>query len=457
MHLMTDTPKPSFKIKPKNKALLPLGMVLFLLYAWVCVGRPQEMVPALIVLRLGLVTGGLALLAWLMAPGKFSDKIPIGVPVVRDVMILVGVALITVPISVWPSHSLLFLFNVFLKTVLLFLLVIYWCRSVQDVRRLIWVYCIASVAVVIPGVFSGQAGQERYSVESLSYDPNDIALLQVMALPLIVYLYSTSGRRLKLLLGGMALLCLYGVVLTQSRGGFLALVAAGSLILLRSSMSRSAKLSIVAVGIVVFGVLAGTAWKERIRTMWDPQTEYDQTAGGRTEIWKASLVLLATHPWGVGIDNFVTAEGLSHGGVGKWSASHNTFLEIAVELGVVGLVIFIRLLKGAMKTLRQIKVSIHPRAPTVFVRKVASRPAMKAPRELDERGHLSQLAEAVEITLWGFIVGGFFLSQAYSATLYIMLALSLVLARLAQVRTVAPSPVWPRTPRAALSPGLHPQ
>jgi O-antigen ligase len=457
MPAMTDMTRPSFRVKSKSKALLPLGMVLFLLYAWVCVGRPQEIVPALIVLRLGLLTGGLALLAWLRAPGWLSDKVPVDVPIVRDVLILVGVAMITVPISLWPAHSLLFLFNVFLKTVLLFLLVIYWCRSVQDVRRLLWVYCIASVAVVIPGVFSGHAGQERYALESLSYDPNDIALLQVMALPLIVYLYSTSGRRLKPLLVGMALLCLYGVILTQSRGGFLALVVAGTLILSRSSMSRSTKVSIVAIGIVVFGVLAGTAWKDRIRTIWDPQSEYDQTAGGRTDIWKSSIVLLATRPWGVGIDNFITAEGLSHGGVGKWSASHNSFLEVAVELGLVGLVIFIRLLREAMKTLHQIKLSIHPRAPTVFLRSVESRRPMKRPQELDERGHLFQLADAVHITLWGFIVGGFFLSQAYSAMLYIMLALSLVLARLAQLRTVAPHPFWRRTARTDPSPELRTQ
>src|SRR5687768_18383722 len=101
MPAMTDMTRPSFRIKPKSKALLPLGMVLFLLYAWVCVGRPQEIVPALIVLRLGLLTGGLALLAWLRAPGWLSDKVPVEVPVVRDVMILVGVAMITVPISVW--------------------------------------------------------------------------------------------------------------------------------------------------------------------------------------------------------------------------------------------------------------------------------------------------------------------------------------------------------------------
>jgi len=451
MQVLTNTAKPSSKLSPKGRAWPPLGMVLFLLYAWICVGRPQEMVPGLIVLRLGLLTGGLALLAWLHAPGRFAEKISLDTPLVRDVMILVGLALLTVPVSIWPSHSLLFLFNVFLKTVLLFFLVIYWCRTIQDVRRLLWVYCLGTISLVIPGVLSGHTGQERYSLELLSYDANDIALLQVMALPPIVYLYSTSARRAKVLLAGMALLCLYGIVLTQSRGGFLALVVVGGLMIWRSSLSKSAKWSTVALGVVVFGILAGTAWKERIRTMWDPQTEYDQTAGGRTDLWKASLVLLAKRPWGVGIDNFVTAEGLSHGGLGKWSAPHNSFLQIAVELGVVGLAIFIRLLARTLRSLHLIKLSIKPPMLPIVMRRLAERQPRAPAREMDESGHLYQLAEALEMTLWGFIIAGFFLSQAYSGMLYIMLALGIVFTRLAKLTDVSTNLVWRRTPKAALN------
>jgi O-antigen ligase len=451
MRVMTGTVKPSYKISPKSRAWPPLGMVLFLLYAWICVGRPQEIVPQLIVLRLGLLTGGLALLAWLHAPGRFSEKIFLNTPRVRDVMILVGLAVITVPVSIWPAHSLLFLFNVFLKTVLLFFLVIYWCRTVHDVRRLLWVYCLGIVCLVIPGALSGPIGQERYSVESLSYDSNDIALLQVMALPLILYLYSTSGRHARLVLAGMATLCLYGIILTQSRGGFLALVVVGGLILWRSSLSKSAKWSIVMLGVVVFGILAGTAWKERIRTMWDPQTEYDQTAGGRTDLWKSSLVLLAKRPWGVGIDNFVTAEGLSHGGLGKWSAPHNSFFQIGVELGVVGLAIFIRLLARTLRSLRLIKLSIKPPMLPVVIRRLSGRQPRAPARELDESGHLYQLAEALEMTLWGFIIAGFFLSQAYSGMLYVMLAVGVVVTRLAKLTDVSTKFLWRRTPKAAFN------
>jgi O-antigen ligase len=451
MRVMTGTVKPSYKISPKSRTWPPLGMVLFLLYAWICVGRPQEIVPQLIVLRLGLLTGGLALLAWLHAPGRFAEKISLDTPRVRDVMILVGLAVITVPVSIWPAHSILFLFNVFLKTVLLFFLVIYWCRTVHDVRRLLWVYCLGTVCLVIPGVLSGPLGKDRYALESLSYDSNDIALLQVMALPLILYLYSTSGRRARLVLAGMATLCLYGIILTQSRGGFLALVVVGGLILWRSSLGKSAKWSIVMLGVVVFGILAGTAWKERIRTMWDPQTEYDQTAGGRTDLWKSSLVLLAKRPWGVGIDNFVTAEGLSHGGLGKWSAPHNSFFQIGVELGVVGLAIFIRLLARTLRSLRLIKMSIKPPKLPIVVRRLSERQPRASAREMDESGHLYQLAEALEMTLWGFIIAGFFLSQGYSGMLYVMLALGIVLTRLAKLTDVSTKLLWRRTPKVAFN------
>jgi len=451
MRVITKTVKPPYKISPRGQTGLSLGMVLFLLYAWICVGRPQEIVPELLVLRLGLLTGGLALLAWLHAPGGFAEKIGLDTPIVRDVMLLVGLSALTVPISIWPIHSLLFLFNVFLKTVLLFVLVIYWCRTVEDVRRLLWVYCLGSVSLVIPGVLSGHAGQERYSVESLSYDANDIALLQVMAIPLILYLYATSGRYGRWMSAGMLILCLYGIILTQSRGGFLGLVVVGGLIVWRSSMRRAAKVRIVVLGVLVFGILAGTAWKERILTMWDPQTEYDQTAGGRTDLWKSSLVLLAKRPWGVGIDNFVTAEGLSHGGFGKWSAPHNTFFQIAVELGVVGLAIFIRMLARTLQSLHLIKISIKPPMLPVVMRRLPDRQPRAPARELDESGHLYQLAEALELTLYGFIVVGFFLSHAYSAILYIMLALGLVLTRLAKLTNVSRDPLWRRVPKTALN------
>ena len=41
------------------------------------------------------------------------------------------------------------------------------------------------------------------------------------------------------------------------------------------------------------------------------------------------------------------------------------------------------------------------------------------------------LASMLEVSLYGFVVGGFFLSQAYSPLLYLIIGLSVVLGRMA--------------------------
>src|SRR5207244_3656445 len=158
-------------------------------------------------------------------------------------------------------------------------------------------------ALVLSGLAFG-ADVERFKAGSLTYDANDLALVLVLALPLLVYLFSTSKLALKLLSCAMIFICLYGIVLSQSRGGFLALLVVGILILSRSTIGVTAKIGIIALAFFVFGSLAGMHYWDRMYTMWSPQTEYDQTAGGRTELWKTGLQIMATHPWGVGINGF---------------------------------------------------------------------------------------------------------------------------------------------------------
>ncbi len=436
MHLADSAIRFPAASKTKTGSVVSWGMVLLLIYAAVSIGRIQELLPFLTPMRPGLIAGGLALLVWIKAPGTWTEKIPLELPEVKSVMMLLAIAVVTIPISVWPGNSVNFLLNVYSKTILLFLLVIYWCRSLTDVHRLLWVCCLATAALVIPGILSGDH-TDRYQAESVSYDPNDLAFLFVIALPFVLYLFSVSSKRAKFVLIGIALLCLYGIVLTQSRGGLLSLVVVGVLILWRSRLSRSAKIGTVLTAVLVFGVLAGTAWKERIATIWDPQTEYDQTAGGRTDIWKTGLRLLATHPWGLGIDGFVTAEGLSHSGAGKWSSSHNSFVQIATELGIVGLIVFIRLLKQVMRTLRHVETLARghsePTPAIQAVRRFSIRP--DTPQAKENSKEIFQLAQTLEIALWGFIVGGFFLSQAYGGILYVILALSLVCIRLVRQQT----------------------
>ena len=414
------------------------GLAFLLLFTLFLVGRIQEVVPALGSVRAVLISGGLAALFWLLAPGSFQDKIPMRTPQVKYVVWLFLLAVLLVPVSVWPGNSLAYIVGAYWKTVLFFLMVVFWARSVVDMRRIIWASCLGVSALVLSGVASG-AAVERFHAGSISYDANDLAFVIVIALPLMVYLFSISRLPLKVLVSGMIFISLYGVVLTQSRGGFLALVVVGLLILLRSRGGMATKVGIIALALVVFGSLAGVHYWDRMFTILA-----DDTGTGRTEVWKTGLGILVTHPWGVGIDNFTIAEGMVHGGFGKWNTAHNSFLQLAVELGIVGFFVFIVLITATIRDLWRIQATPEEKASPKTFRQQSLSDALRVKGTL--RPGLLPLANALETSLLGFVIGGFFLSQAYSPLLYCILALSLACKRMVRepLNTAVRKPFWLR-------------
>ena len=402
-------------------ASLSWGMLCLLLFTMVVLGRVQEVFPALAPLRLGVIFGGLAGLAWFIAPGSLRDKIPVDIRPVRYLIILFALSLITIPVGAWPSHSLEYVLQVYWKNVLLFLLILFWSRSVHDIRRLIWVCCLGATTLVASGLLTGQVGDQRFHAESHTYDPNDLALLIVMVLPLMLYLFSVARPIFKPAVIAMALVCLYGFILTQSRGGFVALLAVGLLMVFRKTLSPTLRIGLLAAALLVFAAGAGANFWERMQTM----TVEAETGSGRTDIWKRGLGILVTHPWGVGIAAYEAADGAAGG---RYQPAHNSFLQVGVELGLLGGVIYILLLKRTVFELRRVQALPRTESPAKKSGAMAwaTNPVPKSTHEV------APLAAALELSLWGFMVGGFFLTQGYSAPLYIVLALSLVCARLAQ-------------------------
>jgi probable O-glycosylation ligase (exosortase A-associated) len=389
-------------------------MIFLSLFAFLSVGRVTDAFPFLWPLRLILVTGSLAAITWVLAPGSLADKIPLRIPQMRHVVFLMILAVASIPLSVWPGATFKGVSEGFWKLVLFFVLICYWCRSMHDARRLIWMCCLGLSCLIVIGRIMGNtdalSSQERFSGGSTIYDPNDLALVLVMVIPLLVFLLVATDRAVtRMVVAGMGAICLYGIILTQSRGGFVALAAVVVLLLFRAKL-RSSQKFIIAVGIfLVFAVVAGTSFWNRMSTIWSPKTEYDETAGNRTENWKTALTLIATRPWGSGYGVCDIAIGEASGRkAGRWNTAHNSFLQIGVELGVFGLILFLNMLVRTLRDLRGVQsLSVdRPDSPERY------------------------LASMLEVSLYGFIIGGLFLSQAYSPILFLIIGLGLVLSRM---------------------------
>ncbi|MGH7462354.1 MAG: hypothetical protein ACREMA_15185, partial [Longimicrobiales bacterium] len=83
----------------------------------------------------------------------------------------------------------------------------------------------------------------------------------------------------------------------------------------------------------------------------------------------------------------------------NWSTAHSSFVQLGAELGIPGLIAFLMLLFKAYQS---------------ATRPVAA--GQSDPESLRTRA----LGQALAASLVGYLVAGFFLSQAYSAFLYVL-------------------------------------
>jgi O-antigen ligase len=296
---------------------------------------------------------------------------------------------------------------------MIFLLIIYCVRTWPEVVRLGWGILAGVLLLQLQGLFLNT--QDRLQVTGM-YDPNDIAFVMVCALPLAAFLFVMGKGVQRYVAGAATALAILMIIMTRSRGGFVSLVIVGSILLFRLPSRQRLKGVALAVGaILIFGLSAGASYWDRMGTIFGdaPQHPNDYDSGGLTEarwnIWMTGLRIMVENPLvGVGAGAFEVAEGMTHGGIGKWDAAHNSFIHVGAELGFVGLALFLFLLYRGVKNCR-------------FVASLARR---------DRRfiSHLA-LAQGLEVSIYAYIVMGSTLSQGYAYLLYVFLGMSVALAR----------------------------
>lgn len=137
----------------------------------------------------------------------------------------------------------------------------------------------------------------------------------------------------RLALWGLALTSVYCLMITFSRGGYLGFLV-GLLIL---GMIRERKLLVLlAVILVSWQSLVPNAVRERVLMTYQQGEGLDSSAEERVTIWTDALNVIRVNPvLGTGFDTYQWM-----GRVGAYRDTHNYYLKVFLELGLVGLLVF---------------------------------------------------------------------------------------------------------------------
>ena len=303
-------------------------------------------------------------------------------------------------------------FSEFSKIVIIYFLLI---NLVIDERRLkvtIWILILCTTYLAIQGILLSEGiamgdinvvgsvvGENRVQSTGIFGDPNDMAMSLVIGIPFIFYLFFVERLILKkILLVVFGVLILYCILLTGSRGGMLGLVAV-IFLLLRGKIGTFAGMVLAIICIVGLLVIAPSSTTGRYKDV----TSRDSTAFSRIELWYYGWEMFKSSPIiGIGMGNYPE--------YAKGYVAHNSFVNVAAETGIIGLMIWIGLFYFAFKGL----ATIDKRADII---------------SNSDRNHYATVKDpwkekATRISLIGFIVCVFSLSRQYEYIPYVLMALT---------------------------------
>ena len=281
--------------------------------------------------------------------------------------------------------------------------------SRERLRLLLWTIALSlgfyGVKSGLFGLLTG-GGRILRGPGGLLEDNNDFALALVMNVPLLFYLGQAESKLwVRTGMKVAVALTLIAILLTHSRGGFLAAVATLLAMAWRSGKLLQAFGTLALLG-ACFALFAPRHVIERLSTL--QQGGQESSAGARLRAWRIAGRMIEANPvFGVGIRNFQVhwtrhAYGIP-GAVGGFAyVAHNSYLQIWAEGGTIAFALFLLLIGSVFVTCRRIRLLARARP------------------DLDWALHYARMFEATTV---GFMVGAFFLNRGHFDLVYHWFAL----------------------------------
>lgn len=284
------------------------------------------------------------------------------------------------------------------------------CLKDEKDLKIITAYCLVGVTIgALAELYQYKTG--RFTIQnvyedrsaSLREDPNDTAMILITGIPLALYWFARTSRIVvKGLMAVLVLMLMFGMVLTASRGGFVALAAVTLIMFLRKPSFKSTLLGIFLVA-GLLAVAPHSYWDRMTTLVTGHEPHGERSLSSRVTLLKAGLITLADHPLlGVGPGNFGEAFAqrttkLTHlRSAGPYPVAHNMYLQFFVENGLIGGAWFLAVFVWAAFSL------------------------LRYDREAGVQPGNLPLGFAIAAALGGMLLAGLFLSQGLNSVLWFM-------------------------------------
>ena len=256
-------------------------------------------------------------------------------------------------------------------------------------------------------------GSLGYRPNAMFQDSNEYALLADLFIPLaILWMFSSRPAWERLLCFACFVSTLLGSTFAASRGGLLGL---GAALLYLAYRSHSRMRNLLVVGMVLAPLLIYLP-ASALRRLQDPQYGDQTGQQARVIVWKAGLLMIRQHPLlGVGLSNFKPLVAAYEPEDEKViSLAHNTYIEVAAELGIPGLLAFLGVLVASYRSLEKSR----RRALTLQAKQ------------------LSSVILGLQAGLISFLVSAFFITVWWEKLVWLVLFASMAIHVVVEARAV---------------------
>ena len=388
---------------------------LFIILTIILIGRPQDYFPFLVPLRLALLFTILTSFATLLNKGFSLGRI-FEIKEAKRYTLFYLIMILGIPFAYYRRLAFEVTFLTYLSNMLYFYLFVIHVDSIRKLKTILFALSISALSYSIFAFVSGRFSQGRLFAGTI-FDPNDIAFLLISILPLSFILFAIKESFLiKKIATASIFISLSVILMTGSRGGFVGLIAVFVMIFFSKSniLRKSHKIALVAAIFIVFISYGKNIDVDRYMSITNIENDYNVTDEfGRIAIWKQAIGITLSHPiTGVGVYCFPEAIGVDRensGMIPRWQVTHNSYLQVSSEVGLIGFVIFISIIIGCIKNFSYFS---------------------KLEISSVEVNEIKTISGLLRTGLIGTVIIAFFLSQAYSILFTLYFAFSAVMRKL---------------------------